>query len=205
MHIFRISDTESVSDRWTEAFPDARIERPPFASPAQPGSGICWISSAVLEGWADLVRGQVPHSRVVVISRTPTDEQAIEALDAGAHGYCHALSNAAILRSVANTVGAGSLWVGPGVISRMIRTLRHSFAESPDRPPEGFETLTPREREVALAVTTGASNKEIAEQLGMTERTVKMHMGTLFRKLGVRDRVHLVLYLARPAGDSGEP
>ena len=204
MHIFRISETESVSSRWTEAFPDARIERPPLASPAEPGSGVCWIST-MLEGWADLVHEQVPHSRVVVISRTPTDEQAIEALDAGAHGYCHALSNAAILRSVANTVGAGSLWVGPGVIARMIRTLRHSLAESPERPPEGFETLTPREREVALAATTGASNKEIGEQLGMNERTVKMHLGAIFRKLGVRDRVHLVLYLARPAGDSGEP
>jgi two-component system, NarL family, nitrate/nitrite response regulator NarL len=51
---------------------------------------------------------------------------------------------------------------------------------------------------VAFAVTTGATNKEIAQQLGMTERTVKMHLGSIFQKLGVRDRVHLVLLLAKP-------
>jgi DNA-binding NarL/FixJ family response regulator len=51
---------------------------------------------------------------------------------------------------------------------------------------------------VALAVTTGASNKDIALQLGMAERTVKMHLGSIFRKLEVRDRVHLVLYLSQP-------
>ena len=197
MHIFRISEEEPVSARWGEAFPDVRVERPPFEGPADPASGICWISAAQ-EDWEKLVREQVPHTRVVVLSFNPVDEQAIKALDAGAHGYCHALSNSAILRSVATTVSAGSLWVGQGVITRMIRTLRHSSPGNPERPPEGFETLTPREREVALATTTGASNKEIAEQLGMTERTVKMHMGTIFRKLGVRDRVHLVLRLSRP-------
>ena len=203
MHVFRIAGEETPSPRWGDAFPGPVIQRPPFGA-SEPGVQICWISAA-LPDWPELVREQARHSRVVVHSKTPNDEQAVEALDAGAQGYCHSLSNAALLRAVADTVTAGSLWVGPGVVTRMIRTLRRAIAENPEQPPEGFETLTVREREVALAVTTGASNKEIAQQLGMTERTVKMHLGAIFRKLGVRDRVHLVLYLARPAGDSGAP
>jgi DNA-binding NarL/FixJ family response regulator len=84
-------------------------------------------------------------------------------------------------------------------MGRMIRTLRRSIPPDVSHPPAGFETLTVREREVALAVTTGASNKDIALQLGMTERTVKMHLGSAFKKLDVRDRMHLVLCLAQPA------
>jgi len=104
----------------------------------------------------------------------------------------------AVLRAVQSTVIAGGLWVPPGVMGRMIRTLRRSIPSDVSHPPAGFETLTLREREVALALTTGASNKDIALQLGMTERTVKMHLGSIFKKLQVRDRVHLVLYLSQP-------
>jgi len=55
------------------------------------------------------------------------------------------------------------------------------------------EKLTEREREVALAVSRGASNKEVARQLGITERTVKAHVSIIFTKLAVQDRLHLAL------------
>jgi two-component system, NarL family, nitrate/nitrite response regulator NarL len=198
MQVFRVAPGETPSERWLEAFPDAVIERPPFATErGAHQADVCWISTGI-DGWRDEIRRQAAHCRVVAHSRRPTDDEAIEALDAGAHGYCHSLSNVSILRAIVSTVTSGSLWVGPGVITRMIRTLRHSISEPPERPPEAFATLTAREREVALAVTTGATNKEIAQQLGMTERTVKMHLGSIFQKLGVRDRVHLVLLLAKP-------
>jgi len=58
---------------------------------------------------------------------------------------------------------------------------------------EKFRTLTVREIEVARAVARGDSNKEIARHLGITERTVKAHLSTLFEKLGVRDRLQLAL------------
>ena len=197
MHIFRIARDESVSPRWSEAFPGLCVERAPFAGNAECAPNLCWTSTS-LPDWVSLVQEQAKHSRVVAISRTPTDDEAITALDAGAHGYSHALANAAILRSVATTVESGGLWVGQGVMARMIRTLRTSLPDALERnAPPGFEALTPRERQVALAVTTGASNKEIAQQLGLAERTVKMHLGAIFQKLNVRDRLHLVLCLAR--------
>jgi len=53
--------------------------------------------------------------------------------------------------------------------------------------------LTPRERDVAIEVAHGATNKEVAQRLNITERTVKAHLGAVFEKLGVRDRLQLVL------------
>jgi DNA-binding NarL/FixJ family response regulator len=63
-------------------------------------------------------------------------------------------------------------------------------------------TLTRREQEVACAIANGASNKEIARQLGITERTVKAHTGSVFQKLKARDRLHLALMIngQRPSG-----
>ena len=197
MHLFRMAPGESPSPRWGEAFPDAVSRHPPFVEEAGEHVRICWISAGI-DGWPNLVRAQARRSRVVVHSRAPNDEEAITAFDAGAHGYCHSLANVAVLRAVQSTVIAGGLWVPPGVMGRMIRTLRRSIPSDVSHPPAGFETLTLREREVALALTTGASNKDIALQLGMTERTVKMHLGSIFKKLQVRDRVHLVLYLSQP-------
>jgi DNA-binding NarL/FixJ family response regulator len=60
-----------------------------------------------------------------------------------------------------------------------------------------LDGLTPRERDVAEQVALGASNKEIAERLDITPRTVKAHMGAIFDKLGVRDRLQLVLALRK--------
>lgn len=196
MHAFLVTGEKQASSRLAQAFPDARSLRPPYPEPLPPGTAICWIGTDVL-GWQDEVRARCRMHRVVIHSLRPTDDEGIEALDAGAHGYCHSLAAEAQLRAVAQTVLSGGLWVGQSLVGRMIRTIRRSQPEDPAEPPPGFDQLTPREREVALAVTTGVSNKEIARQLGLSERTVKMHLGAVFQKLGVDDRVQLVLRLMR--------
>ena len=63
--------------------------------------------------------------------------------------------------------------------------------------PDGFDQLTEREYQVAMAVGKGLNNKEIASQLGLGERTVKAHLTTTFEKLHVRDRVQLALIVNR--------
>jgi DNA-binding NarL/FixJ family response regulator len=62
---------------------------------------------------------------------------------------------------------------------------------------DAFATLTERQREVAMLVGKGASNKKIANQLDITDRTVKAHLGTIFEKLGVKDRLQLALYVTK--------
>ena len=194
MQLFIIDHKTHISPNWREAFTETRVIRPPVPDTLPADTQIAWIGTD-LPDWQDQVKKLAHRYRIVVHSRRPHDDEAITAFDLGAHGYCHSLTNVAQLRAVAATVGGGSLWIGPDVMARMIRTLRTSRPTDPQRPPEGFELLTRREREVARAVTTGASNKEIARQLGMTERTVKMHLGSVFKKLEVNDRMQLVLYL----------
>lgn len=196
MQVFVVEKGTRPADRWVEAFPDVQVLQPPLPPALPSGTRACWISAG-LEDWEGCVREYTQSHRVIVHSRHPNDEEGIRAFDAGAHGYCHTLSSPAQLRTIAATVGGGGLWVGPGLMTRMIRTVRSAQPKDPEMPPEGFEDLTPREREVALAVTTGAHNKEIAQLLGMTERTVKMHLGSIFKKLDVGDRVQLVLHLTR--------
>jgi len=196
MHLLLTSREQGPSPRLLQAFPNARVVSAPFPDVLDGDIAICWIGTELAD-WLQQVRERCNVHRVVVHSMRPTDEEGITALDAGAHGYCHSLAAELQLQAVATSVASGGLWVGAGLIGRMIRTLRHAQLETPSEPPPGFDRLTPREREVARAVTTGSSNKEIARQLGLSERTVKMHLGAVFQKLGVEDRVQLVLCLMR--------
>lgn len=196
MHLLLISRDVRPSPRLLQAFPGARVLRPPFPDSLPAHTALCWIGTD-LGDWLEQVRERCRMHRVVVHSMRPTDEEGIAALDAGAQGYCHSLAAEPQLRAVATTVASGGLWVGAGLIGRMIRTLRRVQPETLAEPPPGFDRLTPREREVAMAVTTGASNKAIARQFGLSERTIKMHLGAVFQKLGVDDRVQLVLCLMR--------
>ncbi|WP_018174245.1 MULTISPECIES: response regulator transcription factor [unclassified Thioalkalivibrio] len=192
MQIFMIDGKTRPSERWAEAFVDCKVLYAPFPPVLPEGASVCWISTD-LPDWQDHVRQRTGAHRVVVHSRRPSDEEALLAFSVGSHGYCHSLSSVPQLRTIAATVAGGGLWVGADLMGRMVRTLRRAQPDEPNRPPHGFEDLTPREREVAVAVTTGAANKEIARQLGLSERTIKMHIGSIFKKLDVRDRVHLVL------------
>ena len=66
-----------------------------------------------------------------------------------------------------------------------------------------FDFLAPRERQIALLVGSGANNKEIAERLGISESTVKAHLTSVFRKLGVPDRLRLALLVRRQRAPAG--
>jgi DNA-binding NarL/FixJ family response regulator len=95
---------------------------------------------------------------------------------------------------VADVVLQGGLWIGESLMQRLLQgTARIPMPAPVGAPSDWAALLTEREREVALAVAEGASNKEVARRLSITERTVKAHAGAIFEKLGVRDRLQLSL------------
>jgi len=126
---------------------------------------------------------------------------------AGVRGYCNAHATAANLRRVANVVQAGGLWIGEALMQRLLTATRTAMLRKPVVPPaidenasaseDRLSVLSKRELEVARTVAGGSSNKEVARQLGITERTVKAHVGAVFQKLNVRDRLHLALIVNR--------
>ncbi len=203
-HYFVTPDA-ALQSRWREAFPDAvAIRDTPAAAPA--ASGI-WISTR-LAGWKTLLAAcatQHAGVPVVVLDFQPDERTALQALDGGARGYCHALATPALLREIAIAVSHGGVWVGPELMSRMIGAAHRALSASAPRAetgtgpapaPDALNTLSPREREVARAIGAGATNKEAAARLDITERTVKAHLSAVFEKLGVRDRLQLALLLA---------
>lgn len=185
--------------RWREALEGAVVvaNATQALERLRPG-GVAWLDVTALESVA-AIRAARPDVAVVVMTLVPNADEAVIALGAGARGYCHALAAPEMLRQVALVVSNGGIWLGPDLMTRAAGALARVVTAGTRPVLDVFEALTPRERAVALQVAEGAANKEIARRLNITLRTVKAHLSAIFDKLGVRDRLQLVLALRRSA------
>mgnify|MGYP001255932224 FL=1 len=180
-------------DHWQRVLPGARLVEADAGLTELPATGLLWVSSDVSE-WQSLVReGAAMGARVAVLSRLPEPVEMNRALASGARAYLPALSNERVFQQVADTVRAGGLWFPEDLLASLLRTVASTLNETPPPVQVDLSALTSREREVALRAAQGATNRHIAAALGITERTVKEHMGSVFKKLGVRDRMQLML------------
>jgi NarL family two-component system response regulator LiaR len=137
------------------------------------------------------LRRRLPDSRVIVLTSFADDERLLGAIRAGAAGYL--LKNAEpqeVARAV-RAASAGQALLDPAVAARVVESIadRDSVA--------GAESLTPREREVLALIARGRSNKLIARELGISEKTVKTHVGHVLAKLGVTDRTQAAVIAVR--------
>jgi DNA-binding NarL/FixJ family response regulator len=134
---------------------------------------------------------------VVVMSYTPTVEASMPCFEAGAAGYCHAVAVPEMLVHVAESILAGGIWIGQDLMQQMVQKMMPTQPKSPEvlAASEKLSVLTPKEKQVALLVADGMSNKEVARVLEITDRTVKAHLSSVFDKLQVRDRLHLTLLI----------
>lgn len=196
LHCF-VSEQGDLLPRWQEAFPKAtacgfgdrvRARRTPIVVwtrlLARPPAGV--LAQARQMFGDDAI--------CVVLADIPDDEQALACFSAGARGYCNTHAVPELLRQVAEVVAQGGLWIGETLMQRLLRGTSLLLSAQPlVAAVEWGATLTRREREVAQAVAAGASNKEVARQCKITERTVKAHVGAVLEKLGVRDRLQLAI------------
>jgi len=128
--------------------------------------------------------------RVIVFTVFDTDERIIAAVEAGAAGYLLKGAPRGELFAAVRTVAAGGSLLAPVASSAVLRRVR-------GETPAGEPSLTPREREVLEALARGLGNKQIAARLGVSERTVKFHVSSLFEKLGAGNRTEAVTIAAR--------
>lgn len=170
-----------------------------------PSHSMVWLSSADAQWPVNLrqVLQALPGARVVLLSNAPEAMEGLNALNAGVRGYTHAYGVPALLQEVALVVEHGGLWVGPDLLQRLVGSTQAALASRTVTAPtpsaasnNAWSLLSAREAQVAHAVAAGRSNKEVASLLFISERTVKAHLGAVFEKLGVRDRLQLVLRLA---------
>jgi DNA-binding NarL/FixJ family response regulator len=133
------------------------------------------------------LRAQWPEARVLILTTFAQDEHLFEALKAGARGYLLKDASRAELLQGIQTVDQGGSLVQPVVASRLLD--RFGALE---RERELYEPLTEREREVLALVASGARTRAIAEQLVVSEKTVKYHLTQIYSKLGVSGRTGAV-------------
>jgi DNA-binding NarL/FixJ family response regulator len=130
------------------------------------------------------------EARVLILTTFALDEYVYEALAGGASGFVLKDDPPEQLLAAIRTVAAGDALLSPAITRRVIAR----FVRSPRAtPPEGLDELTTREREVFRLVAHGMSNPEIAQELFISETTVKTHVTHILRKLGLRDRVQAVV------------
>ena len=148
------------------------------------------------------------EARIIILTTFDLDEYAYGALRAGASGFLLKDAPPPDMLSAIRSVATGDAVVAPSVTRRLLSEFAHRLPgpdESPDQADPRVDSLTPRERELLVEVARGLSNAEIAERLVLSEATVKTHVGRILGKLGLRDRVQIVVFayetgLVRPSG-----
>lgn len=153
------------------------------------------VRMPTLDGIAATVqlRQAVDAIAVLVLTTFGEDEVLWGALEAGASGFVLKDSSAEDLIAAVRAVAAGAAWFDPAVAPRILEHYRRRVAPE-RREATRLELLSEREREVLRLMAGGATNHEIATALYVAEATVKTHVGSIFGKLGVRDRAAAIVF-----------
>jgi DNA-binding NarL/FixJ family response regulator len=139
-----------------------------------------------------LLRARVPDARVIVLTSFLDDDKLLPALRAGAAGYLLKNAKPKELTDAVRSAHAGEAVIDPVVAARLVEVLgRDGGGDDP------LASLTPREREVLALIGHGYANKRIALELGVSDKTVKTHVGHLIAKLGVDDRTQAAVIAVR--------
>ena len=139
--------------------------------------------------------------KTLVLGEAWPENRQIAVYAQGASGYCDKKAPPVIAQKAVETVLKGDVWIQRDLISKVIGTLvthskpAPSSKSSQNRLAEALKTLSSREKEVVTRIRTGESNRQIAEHLFISERTVKAHLSSIFKKLNMSDRLQLVIYL----------
>lgn len=140
------------------------------------------------------IRALSPTARIILLVESPDDSEALRAFIYGASGYCARKTDPKMLLKAIERVQRGDIWVPRKIILKLIQELTARESAHEGKADKQLRPLTRREREIVNLITTGARNKEIASRLSITERTVKAYLTSIFRKVGVSDRLRLAIY-----------
>lgn len=204
--IFVSNLSERIS-HWVDAFPESKIvadlskaiQKLDVAT-TDCGGLVFWLhvneeKPDRLSSMIANIINQCEFAKVMVLANTPNQADCFSALSAGAVGYAHTYSPSAMLVEIKTVICHGGLWLGQELLQRLIETSTKLVGNQPAYVNGLLAQLTSREREVAVEVAKGLSNKEVAKLLNITERTVKAHLAATFERLGAKDRLQLALML----------
>ena len=140
------------------------------------------------------LRTAAPHARVLVLTALRDPEAHRRAVRLGAVGLLLKEKAPEVLLQAIEKVHAGEAWIDRSMVANVLDQLTNRNESPLDSDKRKIATLTAREREVALLVVQGCKNQVIAQRLFISETTVRHHLTAVFDKLGVTDRLELVIY-----------
>ncbi|MES2823983.1 MAG: response regulator transcription factor [Pseudomonadota bacterium] len=192
-HIF-LTQAKVVSPRWRQAFPLAKIIENADDLPLSFNGVMLWVLLDHAQLRNNIALWIAAGARVVGLTKIESSDQAKLTMESGASGYLHYLAAEPVLLQVSQVVQLGGLWLGADLLRQLVFATANTFNTT--QTATLLHPLTLREKSVAEAVAAGKTNKEVARDLEITERTVKAHLSAVFEKLDVRDRLHLVLVMS---------
>ena len=176
---------------WQQAFNPVQVFttwQPPSLSTTTP----IFIYHKV-KNWEQKVRDLSSSHLIILLSSHLSLTELQNALSAGAKGYMDAGANVGSYQAAALAISQGALWVPPTILTQLSKFLAQHLSK-PQNSQAPHPVLSKRENEVMLLAKQGLTNKEIAAKLFISERTVKQHLTATFAKLGIKDRLHLILH-----------
>ncbi len=131
------------------------------------------------------IKKRFPEVEIVAVTSVLEDKKVVDAVQAGAMGYLLKDTDAAALSEAIHAASRGEVRLHPEAAKRLMREVR---------TPDMRESLTPRETEILKLLAQGHSNKHIARETGVEERTVKAHVSSILAKLGLSSRTQAALF-----------
>ena len=168
-------------------------------TPQQPDVVLLDVRMPVMDGVAttEAISQRFPETKVLILSTFDDDEYVSKAMRYGAKGYLLKDTPSDQLAAAIQAVHGGYTHLGPGLFEKTLTTPNPiSNPIQPEIPPELAE-LSPREKQVLQLIANGANNKEIAQELHISQRTVKNHVTNILSRLNLRDRTQAALFASQ--------
>jgi two-component system, NarL family, response regulator DevR len=148
------------------------------------------------------IRAELPDTRVVMLTSTPDEEAVLSAIVAGASGYLLKQIRGRDLVAALETVGAGGSLLDPAVTERVLNRIRRIATGASET--DEMAQLTTQERRILLLVAEGKTNKEVAAEIFLSDKTVKNYVSSILAKLSLERRAQAAAFVARHRIDRGD-
>lgn len=200
-----ISTLPEPIESWLTAFPELRIVDSVTEVLKSHDQTVVWLHQPSLQAKdfqqtiqsIKAIRAENALCKIVVLANQPDTAQTVALIQAGAQACSHVYADPSVLVKVQHVVSEGGLWLGEAALQQLIEATKTQVSSSAISVDTLMAKLTRREQQVAEQVAKGLTNKQIARELEITERTVKAHMASIFERLGAKDRLQLALMLTQ--------
>jgi DNA-binding NarL/FixJ family response regulator len=162
----------------------------------QPDVVLMDIRMPIMDGVAATreIQKRFAEIKVLVLTTFDDDEYVTAALQNGAMGYLLKDTPSEELAVAIRAVHKGYTQLGPGIVKKLLTQFSNTVPPQSPLAPPSLAELTPREKEVLRLIATGASNREIAQELYISEGTVKNHVTNILNRLDLRDRTQAAIF-----------